>query len=111
MAANQMIKPFRNRMLAAVAAGSLLLGAAPAYAAPEDEPGAGAMAADIIVARPLGLLATVAGGAAFVVSLPFSALGGNVPEAADALFLAPAKATFVRCLGCKSSGRYQSLDD
>ena len=111
MAEKQMIKRVRNQALACITAGSLLLSAAPAFAGPEDEPGAGEMAADIIVARPLGLLATIAGGAAFVVSLPFSALGGNVPEAAEAMFLSPAKATFVRCLGCKTSGRYQSLED
>ena len=66
------------------------------------------MVADVVVARPLGLLATIGGAAAFVVSLPFSALGGNVPQAADALVVGPAKATFVRCLGCKTSTRYQS---
>jgi len=111
MAERKIIKRVRNQILASITAAAMLLSAAPAFAAPEDEPGAGEMAADIIVARPLGLLATIAGGAAFVVSLPFSALGGNVPEAAEALFLGPAKSTFVRCLGCKSSGRYQSLED
>lgn len=111
MAEKQMIKRIRNQILASMTAGSLLLGAAPAFAGPEDEPGAGAMAADAVVARPLGLLATIAGSAAFVVSLPFSALGGNVPEAADALVIGPAKATFVRCLGCRSSGRYQSVEE
>lgn len=54
---------------------------------------------DIAFMRPFGLLATVGGAVAFVISLPFSALGGNVGEAADKLVVAPAKFTFVRPLG------------
>ena len=42
---------------------------------------AGQMAGDALVARPLGLCATVIGGALFVVSLPFSLLGGNTGDA------------------------------
>jgi hypothetical protein len=52
---------------------------------------------------------TVVGAATFVVSLPFSALGGNVADAADTLVVGPAKATFVRCLGC-SNGRRPKVD-
>ena len=110
MAKHILVRNLRKQALATVAAGALLLGAMPGYAAPDSEPGAGEMAADIVVARPLGILATIAGTAAFVVSLPFSALGGNVAESADALVVGPAKSTFVRCLGCKTSGRYQSTD-
>ncbi|MCR9261713.1 MAG: hypothetical protein NXH95_18495 [Pseudomonadaceae bacterium] len=97
-------------LLTWITAGALLLSAAPGFAS-DNEPSAGEMAADIVIARPLGLVTTVLGGAAFVVSLPFSALGGNVEEAADALFLDPAKATFVRCLGCRATGKYQSPDE
>ncbi len=110
MAQKQMYQRIRNQVLASVTAGVMLLGSVPSYATPEDEPSAGEMAADVIVARPLGLVTTVAGSALFLVSLPFSALGGNVSEAADALVVGPAKSTFVRCLGCKSSGRYVSPD-
>lgn len=60
---------------------------------------AGAMAVDAVAIRPLGIVATVIGTGLFVVSLPFSALGGNVGEAADALVVAPAKFTFTRPLG------------
>jgi len=101
----------RTKLAAAVAAGCLLLGPVGSFAAPADEPSAGEMTADMIVARPLGLVATVLGTATFVVSLPFSALGGNVGEAADALVVGPGKATFVRCLGCRTSGRYQGADE
>lgn len=81
--------------------------ALPAQAAREDEPSAGAMAADVVVARPLGIVATTLGATLFVVSLPFSAAGGNVGEAAEQLVVGPARETFVRCLGCRSEGRYQ----
>lgn len=58
------------------------------------------MAADTILVRPLTLVATVLGAGLFVVSLPFSALGGNVGEAGSTLVVTPFKATFMRCLGC-----------
>jgi hypothetical protein len=76
----------------------------PAVASPEDNRGEFAMAGDLLVARPIGAVATVAGTALFVLSLPFSALGGNVKQAADVLVIGPAKETFMRCLGCVSSG-------
>jgi hypothetical protein len=77
----------------------------PALAQSEESPGAGTMAADLLVARPLGVAFTALGTAVFVVSLPFSALGGNVPEAAEKLVLEPARETFVRCLGCTTKRR------
>lgn len=95
-----------RRLLLCVA----LLGwvAVPAWAAPEDEPSAAAMTGDLLIARPLGLVFTTVGTAAFIVSLPFSAAGGNVSQAADTLVVGPARETFVRCLGCRSAGRYQA---
>jgi hypothetical protein len=81
---------------------------APALAAPEDAPTALAMTGDLVVARPLGVAMTAVGAAVFVVSLPFSALGGNVEQSANTLVKGPAATTFVRCLGCKSSGRYRA---
>jgi len=60
---------------------------------------AGQMAGDALVARPLGLCATVIGGALFVVSLPFSLLGGNSGEAFDYLLADPFQFTFNRPLG------------
>jgi hypothetical protein len=35
-------------------------------------------------------------------------LGGNVEQSANTLVKGPAATTFVRCLGCKSSGRYRA---
>lgn len=60
---------------------------------------AAAMAADAIIVRPLGIVATVLGFGLFVISVPFSALGGNVPEAWDAMVTRPAVFTFARPLG------------
>ena len=102
-----MMRQFRNKALALATAASLLMTGAPAIAANEEGPGAGAMAADALVARPIGFVLTTLGAATFVVSLPFSAIGGNIDKAAEHLVLKPGRETFVRCLGCKTSGRYQ----
>ena len=67
-------------------------------------PPAYAMLGDLLIARPLLIVATVIGAGAFVVSLPFTALGGNVGEAGQALVVDPGKAAFVRCLGCIGEG-------
>ena len=60
---------------------------------------AGKMAADALVVRPLGLVATVAGCVLFVVALPFSALGGNINEVGQRLVVDPAVFTFKRPVG------------
>ncbi|MBU0986357.1 MAG: hypothetical protein KKH68_03805 [Proteobacteria bacterium] len=67
--------------------------------AANDDIGAGAMAADLLIIRPLGIVAVVLGSAFFVVSLPFSALGGNAGNAAKKMIAEPAKFTFKRPLG------------
>ncbi len=66
----------------------------------EREPGAGSMIVDGLVVRPISLVATVVGAVAFVITLPFSASGGNVDEASEMLVVRPAAFTFSRCLGC-----------
>jgi hypothetical protein len=66
---------------------------------------------DAVVARPLGVLVTGAGALLFAVSLPFSALGGNVGEAAEVLVVKPARETFARCLGCTSSAQKSAKND
>ena len=77
--------------------------ASPALAAEEawrkPEPSGAATGFDLVVLRPLGIVALVGGAVLFVVSLPFSALGGNVDEAADKLVTAPFNYTFTRPLG------------
>ena len=57
------------------------------------------MMADILLVRPVGILATVFGSAVFIVALPFSLLGGNTEATYQNLVVAPAKFTFQRPLG------------
>ncbi len=96
-----------TKCVAALLAVAMLAISAPVLAGPEDEPSAQEMFGDLVVARPVGLVITAVGAAAFVVSLPFSALGGNIDKAAEKLVIGPARETFVRCLGCENVGRYR----
>ena len=57
------------------------------------------MVGDILLIRPLGIVATVVGGALFVVSLPFSALGGNTEDVYQTMVVEPARFTFTRPIG------------
>ena len=84
-------------------AAALCVGPAPAFADRDEKASPSEMIVDVAVARPVGFAMTVLGAAAFVVSLPFSALGGNVKDAADNLVIEPGRNTFVRCLGCISA--------
>ena len=63
------------------------------------KPSSGEILIDMLVMRPVMLVGTVLGAAAFVVSLPFSALGGNVGDSAETLVVEPAQYTFLRPLG------------
>ena len=54
---------------------------------------------DALIYRPIGLIAIPVGAVAFVLTLPFSALGKNVGSAFDNLVATPARYTFVRPLG------------
>lgn len=100
----------RSRVLAAGLGAVLLwstLVSPFAVAQPEavdDRPDPFAMVGDLLVARPIGAAMTAVGAAAFVVSLPFTALSGHVGEAAETLVLGPAETTFMRCLGCREPG-------
>ncbi len=72
-----------------------------ALAASKDETDGSAIAMvfDFVFVRPVGIVATIFGCATFVVSLPFTALGGNVGEAAQKLVVDPVLFTFNRPLG------------
>lgn len=73
-----------------------------AVVSPPDEqehPSPATMAADALLVRPLGVAATAIGAAVFIVSLPFSAVAGDVGESAHVLIVKPAKMTFSRPLG------------
>lgn len=99
------IKAKSKRTLIALFVGSLVLPQTLwAQGSIDESPSAGAMAGDLVVARPIGVVLTVAGAAAFIVSLPFTLLAGSASEAAETLMIGPAKTTFVRCLGCTTNG-------
>jgi hypothetical protein len=57
------------------------------------------MIVDALVLRPAGFVATLIGGVAYVVSLPFSVAGGNTQQAWNTLVAQPAQFTFNRPLG------------
>lgn len=57
------------------------------------------MVVDLLVVRPLGLAATVAGTALTVVALPFTLPSGSVKESYQSLMAEPAAYTFKRPLG------------
>lgn len=69
----------------------------PSYAMEDGSPEA--VVADTIIARPACFVATILGGAFFVVALPFSSISGTVDKTAEALVVKPARATFTRPLG------------
>jgi hypothetical protein len=70
-----------------------------AYEYNSTEPTGGEMLADAFLIRPFMVVGTVFTTATFIVTLPFSALGGNVNEAATKLVAEPASYTFKRPLG------------
>lgn len=63
-----------------------------------------AMIGDLLIARPILIVLTAVGAVAFVVALPFAAMGGGIGDAGKALVVDPGKAAFVRCLGCTGDG-------
>ena len=101
----------------ALLAGLLLTGAVSAnegsfgYQEHVESPGIFAMVGDLIIARPIGAAITAVGAAAFVISLPFTALAGNTAEAGQELVVRPGKETFMRCLGCTKSGYGRKQQD
>jgi hypothetical protein len=63
-------------------------------------PSAGAMAFDLVIVRPVGLVATVLGAGLFVLQLPLSMIQGEPPSGpAQKLVVEPAQFTFKRPLG------------
>jgi len=106
------VRSMRTGLLSLLLLAGFLTSSPTADAGELDEPTALAMTGDLLIARPAGAVLTVLGSVAFVVSLPFSAAGGNVGQAAEHLVIKPAKTTFVRCLGCTTSGyRREARED
>ncbi len=98
------MKRLKQKTLAYILALPLVYGTAslpqPAWAGAEREPEAAGMIIDDLVVRPISLVVTAVGVVAFVITLPFSILGGNVGEAGEKLVVRPAAYTVSRCLGC-----------
>ena len=65
---------------------------------PKDRAG-GDMMLDAVGARPIGLIAIVAGSVAFVIALPFTIFSDSVGSSADELVKKPIDYTFRRPLG------------
>ena len=101
----KMKRTAKYKLLTMMASISLIFaGMQPALAAIEiDEtdfgPSYETMVVDTIVGKPLQLVTAVAGTAAYLVSLPFSLIGGNADQAQQKLFVEPWDA-MGRCLGC-----------
>jgi hypothetical protein len=99
----------KSKVLSLAAAAALLTLSAAASAADsvdasfvsesDNTPSSGAIAADIVLLRPLGLVGTVLGTALFVAGLPFEAMSGDISGPAKRLVGQPAKFTFTRPLG------------
>lgn len=66
----------------------------------EDRVSGSSMALDALIARPLLVGATLGGAAMFVVTAPFSLVGGTTGSTWRSLVVTPADAAFLRCLGC-----------
>ncbi len=105
------------RRTTALLAGLLLSGSVLAadsgfgYQEEVQNPGIYAMIGDLVIARPLLAGITAVGAAAFVVSLPFTALAGNTAEAGQELVVRPGREAFMRCLGCTKSGYGRKQQD
>lgn len=76
----------------------------------EENPSALAMSGDLLIVRPVMFTVTVVGAALWLVSLPFSAAGGNIKQAGETLVAKPALNTFVRCLGCTQTGYRKDVE-
>jgi hypothetical protein len=66
---------------------------------PGPEPNGISIIADFLIARPLGLVATIVGTTVYVVAFPFAAMAGDIHTPAVMLVEEPAKFTFLRPLG------------
>ncbi len=65
----------------------------------EDKPGAEEITFDFFIARPLGILSVLAGGALFVVTCPAALITGSTKTTAQKLVFEPCEFTFDRPLG------------
>lgn len=96
-----------TRSIAPILAFTLTLTVSPTGAQsrqPQPQPAPGAVATDLLLARPGGLAATALGAVIFVVGLPFTLINGSTDQSAQALMGKPAEYTFSRPLGQSIGG-------
>ena len=96
--------PFlKQAVLSATLAASMMATAGPARAEESsnwtEEGSAPAIIGDLLLARPAGLVATVAGTAVLIVAWPFALLSDSTDAIAQKLVIEPVNYTFARPLG------------
>lgn len=98
------MKRVQNKSLAGLMAGVIvtfsLLSTLSNAATIDERPSGLSMVADAIAVRPIMLVSTAVGAGIYVVTLPFSLMGGNSIEVGEQMVIVPFKSTFLRCLGC-----------
>ena len=102
MTMNQRSKKVYRKSIAMLSVLTMLTASFPgiSFAGRVDEPPTPAAMVGDVLTRPIMLGATVIGTGLFLVTLPFSLIGGNAGQAGDVLVVKPFQATFMRCLGC-----------
>jgi hypothetical protein len=88
----------KTKLIICLCVTALVVASTSSANASTEDPGAAAIA-DVLIARPACLAATVIGSVFFVVALPFALASRTVDKTADSLVVKPAKATFTRPLG------------
>jgi hypothetical protein len=88
----------KARILTCCCVAAILLAQMPQACAVEDGSGE-AIAADVLLVRPLCFVSTLIGSALFVVALPVAAISKSTKETAQTLVVRPARATFTRPIG------------
>ena len=73
----------------------------------QPQPSAENIILDGLVYRPLSIAGTLLGAGIYILTLPFSLIGGNVEQAGEALVGEPAELAFDRCLGCLPDYHYR----
>ncbi len=80
-----------------------ICGVNPSHSQAQEDGSVEVIAADIIIVRPLCLVATLVGSALFVVALPIALVTKDTHEVGRKLVALPARATFKRRLGDMTS--------